>query len=59
LKPIYTAVSAEAAEAELNAFAEGPWGKKFPRACQLFWFCDMLCPKHGIYDRPYQSRIRL
>jgi putative transposase len=30
LKPIYTAVSAEAAEAELNAFAEGPWGQKFP-----------------------------
>jgi len=30
LKPIYTAVSAKAAEAELNAFAEGPWGQKFP-----------------------------
>jgi putative transposase len=30
LKPIYTAVSAEAAEAELNAFADGPWGQKFP-----------------------------
>jgi len=30
LKPIYTAVSAEAAEDELNAFAEGPWGQKFP-----------------------------
>ena len=26
IKPIYTAVSAEAAEAELHAFADGPWG---------------------------------
>lgn len=30
LKPIYTAVSAEAAEEELEAFAQGTWGKKFP-----------------------------
>lgn len=30
LKPIYTAVNAEAAETELNAFAEGVWGEKFP-----------------------------
>jgi putative transposase len=30
LKPIYTAVHAEAAEAELAAFASGPWGQKFP-----------------------------
>jgi len=30
IKPIYTAVSAEAAEAELNAFEAGPWGQKFP-----------------------------
>ena len=30
IKPIYTAPSAEAAEAELNAFADGPWGQKFP-----------------------------
>jgi putative transposase len=30
IKPIYTAVSAEAAEAELDAFAAGPWGQKFP-----------------------------
>jgi transposase-like protein len=30
IKPIYTAASAEAAEAELDAFAEGPWGQKFP-----------------------------
>jgi len=30
IKPIYTAVSAEAAEAELDAFAQGPWGIKFP-----------------------------
>jgi len=30
IKPIYTAVSAEAAEAELAAFEAGPWGQKFP-----------------------------
>ena len=30
LKPIYTAVSAESAEEELERFAQGPWGKKFP-----------------------------
>lgn len=30
IKPIYTAPSAEAAEAELEAFAQGPWGQRFP-----------------------------
>jgi transposase-like protein len=30
IKPIYTAPSAEAAQAELDAFADGPWGQKFP-----------------------------
>ncbi|WKB56084.1 IS256 family transposase [Eleftheria terrae] len=30
LKPIYTAVSAEAAAHELDAFEAGPWGTKFP-----------------------------
>src|SRR5574343_11190 len=30
IKPIYTAPSAEAAMAELDAFAQGPWGEKFP-----------------------------
>jgi transposase-like protein len=30
IKPIYTAASAEAAEAELAAFETGPWGQKFP-----------------------------
>jgi putative transposase len=30
IKPIYTAASAEAAEAELDAFAQGPWGIQFP-----------------------------
>lgn len=30
LRPIYTAVSAECAEAELAAFEAGPWGQKFP-----------------------------
>jgi len=30
IKPIYMAPSAEAAMAELDAFAQGPWGEKFP-----------------------------
>ncbi len=30
IKPIYTAPSAEAAHAELDAFERGPWGQKFP-----------------------------
>ena len=30
LRPIYTASSAEAAAAELEAFERGPWGRKFP-----------------------------
>jgi len=30
LKPIYQAVSAEAAQAALEAFAEGEWGQRFP-----------------------------
>jgi putative transposase len=30
IRPIYTAVSAESAEAELAAFEAGPWGQKFP-----------------------------
>ncbi len=30
IKPIYTAPSAEAAQAELEAFEQGPWGVKFP-----------------------------
>jgi len=30
IKPIYTAASAERAEAELAAFEAGPWGERFP-----------------------------
>lgn len=30
LKPIYTAATAEAAQAELDAFEQAAWGKKFP-----------------------------
>ena len=30
IKPIYTAASAEGAEAELTALETGPWGQKFP-----------------------------
>ena len=30
IRPIYTAASAEAAAAELDAFERGPWGQKFP-----------------------------
>ena len=45
IKPIYTAASAEAALAELDAFAQGPWGKKFPTvtaAWQRAW--DKVIP---------------
>ena len=30
IRPIYTAASAEAAQAELDAFEQGPWGQRFP-----------------------------
>jgi len=30
IRPIYTAPSAEAARVELESFAQGPWGRKFP-----------------------------
>src|SRR5260221_9061114 len=30
IKPIYTAPTAEAAKADLDAFERGPWGQKFP-----------------------------
>ena len=30
IKPIYTAASAEAAQIELDNFAQGPWGQKLP-----------------------------
>lgn len=30
IRPICTAPSAEAAQTELDAFAEGPWGQRFP-----------------------------
>jgi len=30
IKPIYTAASVEAAEAELTDFEQGPWGQKYP-----------------------------
>jgi transposase-like protein len=30
LKPIYTAANAEAAQGELDAFEQGPWGQRFP-----------------------------
>jgi transposase-like protein len=34
LRPIYTAVSEEAARDELQAFAQGPWGIKYPSIVQ-------------------------
>ncbi len=30
LRPVYTAASAEAAAAALDAFEQGPWGRRFP-----------------------------
>ena len=34
LKPVYRAETAEAAAAELEAFAQGPWGHKYPAIAQ-------------------------
>jgi transposase-like protein len=34
LRPVYTAANAQAAEAALDAFSEGPWGKKHPTIVQ-------------------------
>ena len=36
LKPIYRAESADAARAELDAFAAGPWGQKYPAIAQAW-----------------------
>jgi transposase-like protein len=38
IRHIYTAASAEAAEAELNQFKQGPWGQKFPMVVAS-WRC--------------------
>ena len=45
IKPIYTAASAEAAQLELDNFAQSPWGQKFPTvtaAWQRAW--DKVIP---------------
>ena len=45
IKPIYTAPSAEAAQAELDAFAQGPWGSKFPAVAAAWaWAWDKVIP---------------
>ena len=36
LRPIYTAASADAAEAALTAFEQGPWGKRFSMVAQAW-----------------------
>ena len=36
LRTIYTAASAEAASAALDAFAEGPWGRRFPTIVKMW-----------------------
>lgn len=36
IKPIYTATSAEAAQAALEAFEQGPWGQKFPTVVEAW-----------------------
>jgi putative transposase len=45
IKPIYTALSAGAAQVEVNAFEHGPWIQKFPcavRAGRRAWDRVML-----------------
>ena len=39
LKPIYKALNAEAAEAELTAFETGPWGQQFPTVAADWFGC--------------------
>jgi len=36
LRAVYTAASAEAARAALDAFADGPWGRRFPMIATLW-----------------------
>lgn len=40
IKPIYTAASAEAAEAALHEFEKGPWGQKFPTVAESWRLAD-------------------
>ena len=45
IEPIYTAVSGEVADCELNAFEAGPWGQKFPTVTGAWRrACDRVIP---------------
>ncbi len=45
IKPTYTAASAEAALAELDALAQGPWRNKFPTVAAAWKRnCDKVIP---------------
>ena len=44
IKPIYTAPTAEAALAELDIFAAGPWGEKFPTVAAWRRAWDRVIP---------------
>ena len=63
IKPIYTALSAETAQAELEAFADGRQGQKFPTvatAWRRFW--DKVIPFFGfppaiIYTERFENAL--
>jgi putative transposase len=45
IRPIYTAPSEEAAQAELEAFADGPWGQRYPTVSAAWRnACDRVIP---------------
>lgn len=58
IRPIYTAVSAEAAEAALAVFGDGPWGRKLPMISMLWrnaW--DRVIPFFAFSTRDTQDYL--
>jgi putative transposase len=53
IKSVYTTVSAEAAESELDAFEAGPWGQKFPTPT-----CNCCLTIHSAASMQQRSRLR-
>jgi putative transposase len=54
--PISTAASAEAAQAELDAFEQGPWGQKFPTAAGVA--CDERPTRWASLSAPRTQKFR-
>lgn len=64
LKPIYQAITADAAEQALDAFETGPWGKQYPTVVDAWrWAWDRVIPffafppaTRKVITRPTPSR---